>query len=731
MSYKKHPPKAPHFDEQGRIAFEHIHALIGDKAWKAWGFGKDKGNGLEWGLLRDKLGLERDYKPIILDAEKLANASNYQILKDDVHAVTFYRFGEVTSDQENALLLALATHSKAKKVFFADSLGDNLEELSHRLEDLRNSAESRNLAEMRVEYMDKPDAPKREPYVEYRENGKIKGLHYIKPKVDNDTGEIIKENMTWICDDLALVGEGKTQGGEYYYLFQWQNRDENKPRTVAIAREDFGTDSGWKMLKAQGLKMTQGSGLTQRLTEHFHFNGDHFTQWTITNVTGWLNGAYLLPNGEIIGTPSKPIYFTDRSSSSLGYTTSGTLADWQREISQNVRGNTSMMLGVAVALAAPMLSLLNNDSFGVHLFGNSGKGKTTILNIANSIYGRPRELKLSWCSTDVAMKNEAAARNDGFLTLDEIGQAREAKYLESIAYDLFNEVDKTRGRKEGGNQQIKRWKVTALSTGEKDLETQLRINAVKVHAGQLVRLLNVPLETVKELHGFKSPKEHADYLNEKTEECFGVIGREWLGYLVNNGETIRTTYKAIRKKWLELSKNMSDQVQRVGVNRFVALETALVLSSHLTQWTKEECEQVILKSFTRWKEEFGENSKEETTIIDLLTSWLLINESLFVEYPSDPNAKRPIKIAGVRVLSNEADKEEEYYFVIPTVLKEILNEFPKNMYIDVLLKTGIMKSPKTHEKGYEYQFNVPKKMMGKKFRAYKITPFLNDGQEPE
>ena len=91
MSYKKHPPKAPHFDEQGRVAFEHIHALIGNKAWNAWGFGKDKGNGLEWGLLRDKLGLERDYKPIILDAEKLANAGDYQILKDDVHAVTFWR----------------------------------------------------------------------------------------------------------------------------------------------------------------------------------------------------------------------------------------------------------------------------------------------------------------------------------------------------------------------------------------------------------------------------------------------------------------------------------------------------------------------------------------------------------------------------------------------------------------------------------------------------------------
>ena len=89
-----------------------------------------------------------------------------------------------------------------------------MEELSHRLEDLRNSAESRNLAEMRVEYMDKPDAPKREPYVEYRENGKIKGLHYIKPTINKKkTGEVEYEEETWICDDLALVGEGKRKAG--------------------------------------------------------------------------------------------------------------------------------------------------------------------------------------------------------------------------------------------------------------------------------------------------------------------------------------------------------------------------------------------------------------------------------------------------------------------------------------------------------------------------------------
>lgn len=732
MSYKKHPPKAPHFDEQGRVAFEHIHALIGDKAWNAWGFGKDKGNGLEWGLLRDKLGLEHDYKPIILDAEKLANAGNYQILKDDVHAVTFCRFGKVTQAQETALLLAIAQHSKVQKVFFADNLGENKQDLSDYVLRLREDKEAQRTAQAVIQMTEQSSTSRTEPYVDYRENGKVKGLHLIKPKVNQDTGEVT-EKETWICDNLELAGEGKTISGEYYYLFQWQNHDENAPRTVAIAREDFGTDSGWKMLKAQGLKMTQGSGLTQKLTEHFHFNGNHFTQWTITNVTGWLNGAYLLPNGEIIGAPSKPIYFTDRSSSSLGYTTSGTLADWQREIAQNVRGNASMMIGVAVALAAPMLSLLGRESFGVHLFAESSKGKSTTLNIANSIYGNPEKIKLSWSTTATGVKNEAAARNDGFITLDEIGQAKDGKNLETIAYDLFNETDKIRGEKEGGNRQIKRWKVSALSTGEKDLETQLRLQGAKVHAGQLVRLLNVPLEEANNLHNFPNNKAHADHLNEKVQECFGVIGREWIAFLSNNADAVKSTYKIIRQKWLDLSNNMSGQVQRVAGDRFAVLETALYLAKDLTQWTEEESAQSILKNFLNWKEEFGENSREESALINTMTDWLLINESSFIEYPADPSAKIPLKIAGVRVLEDNAEGEEPCYFIYSKIFDEIIEGFPKKMAQNILFSIGLLKKPDKSEKGYnEYLFKIPKKMLGKTPRAYKIVPFPeNDRTETE
>ncbi|QLD32982.1 DUF927 domain-containing protein [Mannheimia varigena] len=132
------------------------------------------------------------------------------------------------------------------------------------------------------------------------------------------------------------------------------------------------------------------------------------------------------------------------------------------------------MIGIATALTAPLLKVLGLSSFGVHLYGHSSKGKSTTIHLANSIYGDKSKLVKTWNNTPYAIQQEAVARNDGFLTLDEIGQAKNAKDLEAIAYDIFNETGKMQGKKEGGNREINRWKITALSTGEKDLETQLR-----------------------------------------------------------------------------------------------------------------------------------------------------------------------------------------------------------------------------------------------------------------
>lgn len=54
------------------------------------------------------------------------------------------------------------------------------------------------------------------------------------------------------------------------------------------------------------------------------------------------------------------------------------------------------------------------------------------------------------------------------------------------------------------------------------------------------------------------------------------------------------------------------------------------------------------KNFLNWKEEYGENSREETKLIANLMDWITMNEGAFVEYPTDQNAKTSNKVYGIK-----------------------------------------------------------------------------------
>ncbi|EOA7801254.1 DUF927 domain-containing protein, partial [Escherichia coli] len=134
-------------------------------------------------------------------------------------------------------------------------------------------------------------------------------------------------------------------------------------------------------------------------------------------------------------------------------------------------------------------SLVGGGCFGVHLFAQSSAGKTTTVEAATSLYGDPEMLKLSWDATRYGLTVEAAARNDGFIPIDEIGQGGRINDIAQSAYSLFNGVGRIQGRKDGGNRAVIRWRIAALSTGEEDFETFLIKGGVTPKAGQLVRLL--------------------------------------------------------------------------------------------------------------------------------------------------------------------------------------------------------------------------------------------------
>ncbi len=525
------------------------------------------------------------------------------------------------------------------------------------------------------------------PYVDKRREG----LYWIEPKLDNSTNEIL-EKESWLSTLVNVVGVGEDDA-ERYLILAWTPEGTDKERIEAIPLRDIGEKEGWARMKSGGMLITAKSGLRSLLADHLQRSGNR-ELWSIANATGWQYGAYIMPDASIIGRPERPVLFNGRSAAAKGYCVKGTVESWKGSVAKLAYRNPSMMLGIACALSAPLIGLAGADGFGVHLFGGSSAGKTTTANAASSVYGEPDALKLTWYSTALGLVNEAAAHNDGFMPLDEIGQGGNRRAVAESAYALFNGVGKIQGAKEGGNRDLKRWRAMAFSTGEIDLESYIRADGEKINAGQLVRLLNVPISKATEFHGYADGKAHADAMKDGYQNNFGAIGRKWIAYLAEHRDQAVKVVRDSERRWLSLlPPEASEQVRRVA-SRFAILDAALCLSSDLTGWDESVSHDALLHSFNAWVSEFGMGNREAKAWVEQATAFLQqFGLSRYLPYPDSDPRDLPIKnLAGYRVTNRVTDVIA--FHTWPTVFKdEIAAGANYTAFAQALADAGMLDKP--------------------------------------
>ncbi|QDW34298.1 DUF927 domain-containing protein [Yersinia sp. KBS0713] len=527
----------------------------------------------------------------------------------------------------------------------------------------------------------------RRPYVDERKGG----MYWVEPKLDKSNGNIT-ERESWLSDPISVAGIGEDDN-ERYLILSWTPEGNKTERSEALPMRDIGEREGWSRLRAGGLSITAKSGLRAILADYLQRSGER-QLWTVANATGWQCGAYIMPDGSVIGAPATPVLFNGRSSAAKGYTTKGTPESWRSNVAKLAQGNPSMMLGIACAFAAPLIGLAGADGFGVHLFGGSSAGKTTTGNAATTVYGEPEALKLTWYSTALGLVNEAAAHNDGFMPLDEIGQGSNKRAVADAAYALFNGVGKIQGAKEGGNRDVKRWRAMAFSTGEIDLESYIRADGGKVNAGQLVRLLNVPISKATEYHGYKDGKAHADAMRDACKDHYGAVGRAWIKCLASQKEAAAQAVRDAERRWIALLPDeASEQVRRVA-SRFAILEAALLLSKHLTGWIEQESRDALQHGFNAWVNDFGMGNRESKAWAEQAESFLQrFGYSRYLPHPETDPRDLPIKdLAGYREKKQGLDTLVFHTF--PSVFRdEIAVGANAVAFAQVLADAGMLDKP--------------------------------------
>lgn len=413
--------------------------------------------------------------------------------------------------------------------------------------------------------------------------------------------------------------------GNHYRIIQWTDHLNRQTLTAAIDMQDIGNN--WGKLQRLGITIHANRRKRELLADYLQSEGDH-TAYTITDRAGWHDNAYILPNGDIITADdqSATIHYNGDKSQAKAYQPNGSLEDWQTHLAKYAIGNSRLSLALGAAFAAPLMRLLDIEGGGVHLYGDSSDGKTTVAKAALSVWGNPDQLKLTWEGTGHGFSNIAAARNDGLLILDEIGQAA-PRVVAHTAYAVINGTGKIQGAKEGGNREIKQWRVFVLSTGEKTLQNYTETGGADWQAGQANRLPSLPANVGKgygiydTLHGHPNGAEQSEAIEHAANRYYGTAGRAYIRAILADPNTTTDRANRIIEAFTASLPPLTGQARRVG-KRFAAIAAALELAHYFGIINHPAASLTIKQCFDDWFAINGSGKYEDRRIIETTEGWL-------------------------------------------------------------------------------------------------------------
>ena len=527
-----------------------------------------------------------------------------------------------------------------------------------------------------------------------------RGVWWVNVRTDKD-GDIIEAEPLLLSDPIDIIGTGQDNDGAYYRIIKFKDKITRQQKTAALPQAEIADGKCWGRLGFYGLSIESNPTKRRKLADYLQKEGSQ-TAFTITDRAGWHEDSYIMPSGETITATDKDpaIIYNGDTSQAKAYQPNGELTDWQQNIARYAVGNSRLCLALGASFAAPLLSLLNEESGGFHLMGDSSDGKTTAAKVALSVWGKPSGSLLSWSGTKIGFSNTAAARNDGLLVLDEIGQAS-PHVIGDTVYSVMNGINKVQGAKQGGNRALSRWKVMMFSTGEKTPDSILKHNKGDWNAGQAARLPSIRAAAqygiYDTLHGFEDGALLSEHIAQSAEKYHGTAGRLFIQQLLDDLEQAKQQATERMAAFMATIPELSGQARRVA-KRFAIAASALELAAPVTGLPVGVGMAGVKKCFDEWLEANGAGKHEDRRIIEQAEDFIAQHAlgTRFMEW-SDKSTNKDH--AGYRKQEGE---KLELWVIRRVFADEIAQSFDEAKVCRVLVDNGLLKYNHKN-RGYQHQ----------------------------
>lgn len=269
------------------------------------------------------------------------------------------------------------------------------------------------------------------------------GLHV---EVEKGRGENKMKASEWVVAPFEILGACRNpQGRAWGKYLRWRDGDGRAHvQHVTDAALQGDPSPLCASLASDGLRINRSQ---QRAFVSYLSGASVKGRVTIVTRTGWhdLDGraVFVLPETTIGPRGSETVILDGAAHGP--YEARGSLKDWQAGVSTLASGHVLAVLAISAALAGPLLHLAGQEGGGLHFHGQSSRGKTTLLQVAASVWGRgnsPGYVR-AWRATANGLEGAAASATDTVLPLDEFGQV-DGREAGAVLYSLSNGGGKVR-----------------------------------------------------------------------------------------------------------------------------------------------------------------------------------------------------------------------------------------------------------------------------------------------
>ena len=417
-------------------------------------------------------------------------------------------------------------------------------------------------------------------------------------------------------------------GGDYGLIVEFADID-GKRRTMPISMGEI-VSGGSKLcerLRKAGVWVNyRGSGASPVNLYLNDFPLDGLPREVTVNRGGWSGDGFtcfVTRGGAIYPKGCKEIAKLSSKGEAPELKRRGTLEEWQALNKEICECSTRIAFAVAAALAAPLLQIVGGMNRTFSFTGESGKGKSTALLAAASVWGDSKYV--------AAMKgtgNGAEAYFQQYNNLpcifDESSEADEGM-AKAATYGNGNGRGRNRMTAEGKLRECEQWSNYTLIAGEGNIEELKRQfsrgRAISIKTGEIVRFLDIPIcPNAPEGWGAfeRLPEGLRDNETRRTEwikarasemKAFGHAGPAFLQKLVDTIEGAGLdAFQAEAREKIKAFKEIANQENQLDEQHKRALESfaivafagELAISFGVLKWAPGLASAAAMACFKAW-----------------------------------------------------------------------------------------------------------------------------------